>query len=230
MIPRARKVLTKGDPIVSVVWGVVCSEEVTEELYNCVLENFGKPQFWGRYLTTVAGASEGLTRTEIDLLHNSGTKILPIYNDFRSATGYTSGRIIARNAIFHARRLGIPENTVLFANIEKFFSVHADWIRGYVDAIYPSGYRPGIYHDPENGDFATAYCQAVEADTKVSAQLILWSADPHPGATKATEAPDYHPSQPLCEANVWAWQYGRDTETCPIDTNLIDRRLFDLLW
>jgi len=69
-------VLTKGDPIVSVVWGVVCSEEVTEELYNCVLENFGKPQFWGRYLTTVAGASEGLTRTEIDLLHNSGTKTI----------------------------------------------------------------------------------------------------------------------------------------------------------
>lgn len=213
-----------------VVWGVDCSEKVTEELYNCVLQNFGKPYFWGRYLTRVEGASEGLTHAEIELLHNSGTKILPIYNNFQSATGYTFGRTVARNTIYHARLLDIPKNTVLFANVEKFFPVDADWIRGFVDTMYPSGYRPGMYHDPENGNFATAYCQAVETDPKVSSQLILWSAEPHSGTTKATEAPEYHPSQPLCEANVWGWQYGRDAEICPIDTNLIDKRLFQLLW
>lgn len=62
------------------VWGVDSATRATEDLYNCVLNNFGKPEFWGRYLTTVEGASEGLTREEVELLHNSGTKVLPIYN------------------------------------------------------------------------------------------------------------------------------------------------------
>lgn len=214
----------------SYVWGVDSSQEVTKEFYDCVLTNFGKPNFWGRYLTRVEGASEGLTQTEIELLHNSGTKILPIYNNFRQATGYAAGRVVARNTIFNARRLGIPENTALFANVEKFFPVDADWIRGYVDTFLPSGYRPGMYHDPVNGNFNNAYCQAVAADSNVSQQLILWSAEPETGTTKATEAPTFHPASPLCAANIWGWQYGRDDETCPIDTNLVDERLLQFLW
>ncbi|MCU9614473.1 DUF1906 domain-containing protein [Caldibacillus lycopersici] len=214
----------------SYVWGVDSSLNVTSERYDCVLTNFGRPDFWGRYLSTVPNAAEGITAEEVQLLHNSDTRILPIYNNFREATGYENGRVVARNTIFHARRLGIPTGKILFANVERFFAIDADWIRGFVDTFFPSGYRPGIYHDPVEGNFREAYCSAVSQDQKVATQLILWSAEPDPGVTTKQEAPSFNPAKPACRANVWAWQYGRDAEACPIDTNIIDRRLYNLLW
>jgi hypothetical protein len=212
------------------IWGVDSATAVTKELYDCVLKNFGKPAYWGRYLVRVQGAAEGLTKEEASLLHHSGTKILPIYSNFREAVGYDQGRVVAQNAIFQAKRLGVPQGTVLFANVERFFTVDKDWILGFVDSMYPSGYKPGIYHDPIEGGFAAAYCQAVQENKKVANQTILWSAEPDPGITKARQAPTFRPQKPPCPANVWAWQYGRDSQTCPIDTNLIDRRLLEQLW
>ncbi|UII57787.1 DUF1906 domain-containing protein [Cytobacillus spongiae] len=212
------------------IWGVDSASTVDKELYDCVLTSFGKPNYWGRYITRVEGAAEGLTREEVELLHNSGTKVLPIYSKFLEATGYRNGKVIAQNTIFHANRLSIPKGKVLFANVEKFFAVDEAWIRGYIDGMFPSGYKPGFYNDPVDGDFRNAYCTAVENDNKVSTQAILWSARPEPGVTKARNAPKYKPAKPKCKANVWGWQYGRDSKICPIDTNLIDSRLYELLW
>lgn len=42
--------------------GVDSSTNVTNELYQCVIRNFGYPKFWGRYLTRVPNSSEGLTK------------------------------------------------------------------------------------------------------------------------------------------------------------------------
>ena len=212
------------------LWGVDSAVKVTDEVYNCVLNSYGKPSYWARYLTTIPNVNEGLTREEINFLHQKGVRIMPIYNDFRQATGYRNGQIVARNAIFHAQRLGTPKNKFIFANVERFFDVDEAWIRGWVDTFYPSGYRPGIYHDPEEGNFSNAYCQAIKKDEKVKVQTVLWSAKPEPGATPQKDAPKFNPAKPPCEANVWAWQYGRDAKDCPIDTNLIDRRLYDNLW
>ncbi|MDC3412698.1 DUF1906 domain-containing protein [Aquibacillus sp. 3ASR75-11] len=214
----------------SYVWGVDSAVNVTEDVYNCVLNNFGKPMFWGRYLTTVPNASEGLTQTEIRLLHNSGTKILPIYNKFTKSTGKRQGRVVAQNAVFHAKRLGIPKGTFLFANVEKEFEVDAAWILGYVEALYPSGYKPGFYNDPKTGNFRSAYCKAVSQNKLIAEQAVLWSAEPEPGVTKKAKAPTFRPSKPSCQANVWAWQYGRGATQCPVDTNLIDQRLQNELW
>ncbi|MFC0524260.1 glycoside hydrolase domain-containing protein [Pontibacillus salicampi] len=211
-------------------WGVDSAQEVTKELYQCVLTNFGKPAYWGRYLTTVPDASEGLTAGEIKLLQDSGTKVMPIYNNFKEATGYRKGRVIAQNAAFHAKRLNFPKEKVLFANVERFFKVDEAWIRGYVDAMYNTDYKPGFYHDPVQGPFADAYCKAVSKDSKVANQSVLWSAEPEPGVTRAKKAPKFQPVKPSCKANVWGWQYGRSAKTCPIDTNLINDRLFELLW
>ncbi|MGM8216505.1 glycoside hydrolase domain-containing protein [Bacillaceae bacterium W0354] len=211
-------------------WGVDSSTNVTEQLYNCVLNEYGKPQFWGRYLTTVQNASEGLTREEIELLHNSGTKVLPIYNDFKEAKGDRQGRVIAQNAAYHANRLGFPKGTVLYANVERFFNVDEAWIRGFVNGLYTTDYRPGIYHDPVEGDFIKEYCLAVKKDERVSNQTVLWSAEPEPGVSKRRDAPTYNPVKPPCQANVWGWQYGRDADACPIDTNLADERMYQAMW
>lgn len=210
-------------------WGVDSSQNVTEELYNCVLQNYGKPEFWGRYLTKVEGASEALTKEEIELLHHNGIKLLPIYNNFHSAVGGSEGRVIAMYASYYAKKLGIKKGTPIFANIERFFNVDSAWIRGYVDYLYNSDYKPGFYHDPTEGNFTNAYCEAVAQDSKVADQAVLWSAEPSPGVTKENLAPKFNPLTPSCTANVWAWQYGRDSSKCAIDTNIIDSRLFKML-
>lgn len=220
----------KGCTRMGYVWGVDSAQEVTKELYDCVLKNFGKPEYWGRYLTTVPNTSEGLTSKEISLLHNSGTKVMPIYNNFKSATGYRKGKVTAQNATFHAQRLKFPKGRVLFAHVEKAFNVDESWIRGYVDGLYNTDYKPGFYIDPVNGPFSSAYCKAVSKDSRVSNQSVLWSAQPERGVSKARKAPKFNPAKPKCKSNVWGWQYGQNAKNCPIDTNVIDDRLYNMLW
>ncbi|MEN2767083.1 glycoside hydrolase domain-containing protein [Ornithinibacillus xuwenensis] len=212
------------------VWGVDSAASVTQALYNCVINNFGKPSYWGRYLTTVPNVSEGLTESEASFIRRNGIRILPIYNDFNSAVGYRNGRVTAANAIFHARRLNYPEGNFVFANTERSFDIDEAWIRGWVDALYPSGYRPGIYADPSTSNFNEAYCAAVANNAEVSNQLVIWSQEPTPGPTRKRDAPAYNPITPRCQANVWGWQYGENAEECPIDTNLFDTRLLEGLW
>ncbi|MFC5463443.1 glycoside hydrolase domain-containing protein [Lederbergia graminis] len=212
------------------VWGVDSASNVTAELLDCVTTNFGRPVFWGRYLTRVEGASEGLSPQEINFLRDKGIKIMPIYNVFTSATGYQKGKEAAYNAVHHANNLGFPKGTAIFANVERFFEVDHHWIKGWVDALYTSGYKTGIYHDPVTGGFNQAYCQAARESNRVKVQTILWSAEPETGATKATNAPAFNPQKPDCEGNVWLWQYGRDVKECPIDTNLADERVLQMMW
>ena len=213
------------------IWGVDSAENVDKPFFDCVLDNFGKPSFWGRYLTTVEGASEGLTLREIQFLHGYGIKILPIYNNFKRAVGIIDGRMVAINAIFHARQLRIPKDKIIFANIEKSFEVDESWIRGWVEIFYQSDYKQGIYHDPVNGDFSKAYCEAVNKNDQVALQTVLWSREREVGTTKKQEAPKFNPQKVPCKENTWAWQYGRDSKICPIDTNLIlDNRLLNLLY
>ncbi|MGX1900147.1 uncharacterized protein DUF1906 [Thermolongibacillus altinsuensis] len=212
------------------IWGVDSAAKVTEALFFCVKNELGYPKFWGRYLTYVPNVSDGLTKEEIALIRRYGMKVAPIYNVIREATEYEKGKIAARNAIFHAQRLGIPKNKAIFANIEDYFSVDESWIRGWVDTFYTSGYRPGIYADMVKGDFAGAYCEAVKKSERVSQQTVLWSSSPRPGTTKEEKAPAYRPNAPNCRSNVWIWQYGRDAQECPIDTNVADRRVLDYLY
>lgn len=216
--------------MVNTIWGVDSATNVNNILFECVRRNYGMPKYWGRYLTRVEGAAEGLTTNEVRFLHQKGVKIIPIYSAFRRATGFSSGQIIARNALFHARRLRIPKGLLLVANIEHFFEVDAAWIRGWTTTIQLNGYRPGIYHDPIKGKFSAAYCQAVSASPEVASQLVLWSAEPEPGVSKEADAPSYAPASPPCTAQVQIWQYGRDSRVCPIDTNLMRRSLYNLLW
>ena len=212
------------------IWGVDSAQSVSKELYNCVLNNYGKPEYWGRYLSTVPNAAEGLIDEEIELLHNSGTKVMPIYNDFREAVGERNGRVVAQNAVYHANRLGFPKGTILYANVERFFDVDEAWIRGYVNSLYNTDFRAGIYHDPVEGAFKEQFNLAVNNDQNVRFQSILWSAEPEVGVTKRRDAPTFNPTEVSNNANVWGWQYGRDADDCPIDTNLVNKKMYEAMW
>lgn len=211
------------------VWGVDSSVAVDDELYTCVKSKFGNPKFWGRYLSEEPNVSTGLTKGEISFLRNRGIKVLPIYPIFSEARGYEKGQLAARNAVFNARRLGLPINAALFANVERFGAVDEAWIRGWAESIYPSGYRPGIYNNPVEGDFAGAYCEAVRKNNQVALQTILWSAEPETGVTRERKVPTFKPASPKCKSNVWVWQYGRDAQACPVHTNLADSRVLNYL-
>ncbi|WP_134701267.1 glycoside hydrolase domain-containing protein [Ammoniphilus sp. YIM 78166] len=212
-------------------WGVDSSARVTESFFQCVVRNFGYPVFWGRYLTTVPNVSDGLTPEEIRLIRGKGVKIWPIYNVMKDALGYRNGHVAASNAIFHARTLGLPTGKMISANLEH--RIDEAWIRGWVDAFFPSGYLPGLYGDPTIGDFTNAYCEAVKNHSRVIEQAIVWSNRPRPGVTSRVNAPkEFKPVKMPCGSNTWGWQYGWDDPTCsiPIDSNLVDRRMIQFLW
>ncbi|ARK32071.1 glycoside hydrolase domain-containing protein [Halalkalibacter krulwichiae] len=212
-------------------WGVDSAAAVTEDLYECVVGNFGQPDFWGRYLSTIPNVSEGLTLEEVQLIHDRGMKIMTIYNNFSAAVGERAGAVAARNAIFKARQLGIEEGSFLFANVERFFDTDAAWLTAWVETLYNSPYRPGIYADPDEGPFNAAFCEAAAANPIVRQQSVIWSAEPEPGTTTKQNAPrQFTPNRPDCDANVWAWQYGRDADECPIDTVLMENRLYKELF
>ncbi len=211
------------------IWGVDSANPVNEELYDCVRNKFGLPKYWGRHLTKHHDGSSGLTKEELSFIRGKGIKVLPIFTVISDTLGYEAGRVSARNAVFHARRLGIPKNTAIFANIEPLFQVDAQWIIGWVETLLPSGYRSGFYQYPVKGEFSQAYCQAVKENNDVAANAILWSAEPDSGTTSERKAPRYNPITPNCKANVWVWQYGRNAKNCGINTNLADDRVLSPL-
>jgi len=211
-------------------WGVDSAEIVTEDLLQCVIDNFGFPKFWGRYLVRVPGISEGLTEDEISFIHSKGVKLLPIFNSFQEAIGYRQGIEAANNAVFYARELGIPNGVPLFANVERFFQIDAEWIHGWTEALLVSGYRSGIYNDPVIGNFNKAFCDAINENEWIIKQNILWSAEPELNSSGPQNPPSYMPEAPYCGGNVWAWQYSRDNIRCPIDMNLAYWVLVNILW
>ncbi len=211
-------------------WGIDSAQYATEDLFQCVMRNFGYPRFWGRYLIRVPGISEGLTIQEISFIRNKGVKLLPIYNSFQEAKGYRQGRIAAAHAVFHARELGIPKGIPLFANVEQFFQIDGDWIQGWTEALVTNGYKSGIYNDPVTGDFNQAFCNAVKGNEKIKMLTILWSAEPELESSGPRNPPNYNPKAPDCGGNVGVWQYSRKVTQCPIDTNLANSRLLSFLW
>ena len=50
------------------------------------------------------------------------------------------------------------------------------------------------------------------------------------GVDSAAKAPTFRPNVPNCRANVWIWQYGRDAELSPIDTNVANRKVSEYLY
>lgn len=211
-------------------WGIDSAENVTEDLFQCVINNFGYPRFWGRYLIRVPDVSEGLTEQEISFIQSKGIKILPIYNSFREAKGYGHGKATADNAIFNALNLGIPKRIPLFADVEPFFQIDAEWIQGWTETMVTSGYKSGIYNDPVTGDFNKAFCNAVKENEMIKIQNLLWSAQPESEPSGPQNPPRYEPTAPDCGGNVWAWQYSRNADLCPIDTNLANSNLVNILW
>ncbi|MDR4949708.1 glycoside hydrolase domain-containing protein [Neobacillus cucumis] len=219
---------TKEKP--TFIWGVDTASSVDQAFLQCVKNNYGAPSVFGRYLESKGDVSVGLTKEEIDLLHKQGIKILPIFNHFTDAVGYDKGVAEAKEAIAYAQKIGIPKGVAIFADIEPSYPVDEAFIRGWVDTLANSPYKPGIYgvFTPES-KISAAYLGAISKSKIVQERTIIWSSNPDPGVSNKTKSPGFQPGAPK-NINVSIWQYGIDGETCNIDTNLIQSTVLNDLW
>lgn len=209
-----------------IYWGVDSASNSTD-LYQCVNENYGHPEIWGRYLGDKEGVSVGLTANEASFLHEQGVRILPIHNHFTNATGYNHGVAEAQEAIDYAETLGIPDGIALFADIEPGFPVTSAFIEGWYDTLSDSAYEPGIYGVfNEGSDILVAY-NAMSQEAQEN--TVVWSSFPSYEITTKENAPEYNPQGPESSL-LYGWQYAIGAKQCTIDTDLYQNEILDYLW
>ncbi|WP_413305851.1 glycoside hydrolase domain-containing protein [Bacillus sp. 1P10SD] len=213
-----------------IYWGVDTASEINQAFYQCVEQNYGKPDVVGRYIGDNQGASTGLTKEEVAFLKQQGIKIIPIYNHFSNATGYQNGVAEAEAAIALAKELGIPKDVVIFADIEPKYPVDAEFIRGWVETLSSSPYKPGIYGVFLDGkELSKAYNDAVAKNQAFNNMIFIWTSNPEVGTTAKDQAPNYNPNTPnTIPASIW--QYGLEGKQCNIDTNLIQATAYSAAW
>lgn len=216
-----------SDDTQTTYWGVDSAEAAQDELYECVSENFGTPDVFGRYIGDREDISVGLTEDEVSFLHEKEVDILLIYNHVTDATTEDAGAKHAEKAIELAQELDVPNDVALFVDIEPDFDVDADFIQGWYETIEASDYEPGIYgvFSDENELFKSFN----DTEEKTQKNTILWTAYPQKEITSKEKAPSFDPQGPE-DAQIYGWQYGIDAEKCTIDTNLFTDDMIDVLW
>jgi hypothetical protein len=197
------------------LWGVDSCRAVTDGLHPQVVTTIGKPDFWGRYLTTTPNCP-GLSSEEIALAKGAHMGILPIYNDYdcSAVSGYDTGYSYATDASGAARRLGIPRDRIIAIDIEPpgpwcSGAVDAEFIKGWFDGVKLFGYAPTYYGNGTDGtEFAQAWCGAIGDRPEIAGGSYLWSFEPSLlGSFSKAAAPEFGPYQPGCGGNFAAWQY-----------------------
>lgn len=204
-------------------WGVdTCTPASSSLLSTIKSDTGGKPSFWGRYLTNNSVCPSGaLTNSEVSFLHSNGIKIALIVNNWNLSdlSTYSQGQSAAQHCISAAESnvngVSVPKGAgyVIFLDIETNNPSYS-WFEGFGDEFANQGnpYFGGIYGNP--ADFGSNYCIAawgssemgISADANVRA-LSLWSNEPEPGFSGASNPPSWNPDSPGCTANTVAWQY-----------------------
>ncbi|MFC0300966.1 glycoside hydrolase domain-containing protein [Virgibacillus soli] len=208
-------------------WGVDSAEVANDELLACVVEHFGKPKVFGRYLGDNEGVSTGLTKEEVEFLHDENVKILVIYNHVSDVTGKKQGIDHAKQAIKLAKELGIPEGVAIFADIEPDYPVNTAFLEGWYETLADSPYEPAIYGVFDKDSELLAAFQNMQED--IQKEYLIWTAHPQEKITSKENAPKFDPQGPE-KAKVFGWQYAIEAKKCTIDTNLFQDELLDFLW
>jgi peptidoglycan hydrolase-like protein with peptidoglycan-binding domain len=208
----------------TILWGVDTTSFVTSSFLSEVGNNFGTPQFIGRYIDAISFSP--MSASEASFIHSQGIHILPILSDFGGDTTYSTGVSRANDALSKAQSLGIPKGTILVVDLEAGSTVDAGYIEGWYDTIHAAGYTVGYYENPYPGssEFNGAFCSAIGGDSGV-ANSILYSDEPSPGRTPRSSAPSFGPAGLLCNGQnlggfTRIWQYGlQGSGSVNIDTD-----------
>lgn len=209
-----------------IYWGVD-SASSSSDLYQCVNENFGNPEVWGRYIGDKEGVSTGLTTDEASFLHEKDVRILAIHNHFTDATGYDRGVEEAKEAIGYAKDLDVPDGVALFGDIEPKYPVDSAFMEGWYKTLSDSAYEPGIYGVFDEGSAILKAYNATKQE--IQENTVVWTAFPQNEITTKENAPEYNPQGPK-DALVYGWQYAIGAKQCTIDTDLYQNEILDYLW
>ncbi|MCA1832877.1 MAG: DNRLRE domain-containing protein [Actinobacteria bacterium] len=215
-------------------WGVDSSKPINQARLDVLNTQYGgRPNVWGRYLTTQkldrqtyettycprCGLNEEPPGDEITFAQNNKIAIQVIQraNNGDILLGEQLGRDYANLAQEHAQRLGIPTSVAIFMNIEECANscrVDAGFIWGWfdqLDRVY--GRKVGYYANtttiPSRSEFATQFCAANADHARVGSDSFIYASVPFTGRTKESEAPPYAASNLDCGVvSSTAWQYG----------------------
>lgn len=247
---------SNGDNPPASFWGVDSVTPANDEFvidtvswtfYDWLTAEAGQaPAFWGRYIDAVN--SPPLNGTEISFLRSKGCRIAILGVGFQSPhdfSDYDVGYSEAKTLAQIAHNLGIPKaddpdepNVVIFQDIEADDAVEKAWLAGWTRAMYDSGYYYGFYCSPENSNFSTGFCEAVE-DPVYNAWVKytwIWGAK-WIGCTVPSNWDDA-PVLSCLTGNVVIWQYqGEDPSYCydagggrAVDVNLANNLGIRVTW
>jgi hypothetical protein len=217
----------ENDETQELYWGVDSANYTDENMYSCVVDNFGNPEVWGRYLGENEGVSTGIDKQEIEFLHENNISILLIYNHVNEVTGNEQGQNHAEEAVTMAEELGVPEGVALFLDVEPEYPVDSAFMEAWYKVIENSNYQSGIYGVFEDGSSLLKAYNAMEQE--IQENTIVWTAHPQEQITTKDNAPDFHPHGPE-NSMLYGWQYGLEAESCTIDTNLFQGEIMEYLW
>ena len=183
--------------------------------FEWVLRNKIYPHFWGRNMV----GENSLTKEEIHFLHGKACKIAPIYKDADEKITEEQGRVLAKKIEMEAMKLGIPEETAIFLEIEENETATRDFMRGYAKALLKDGYIPAFRADTDAMyDFDREFSRGMQTDRAIFTQCLIWALSPtvqeydgmttthliHPDCWKP-----YAPSG-LMRNEIAVWQYGKN--------------------
>jgi hypothetical protein len=207
------------------LWGVDSASYV-DQVLPATEADYGKPQFFGRYVSTnLACNGHGLTAADAHALFGSGIAVALL--DFSAGCNPTNwkaataadGTDAAMTAVHAAEAIGVPAGVGLFEDFEFNVPVSAAFVQAYTNWIAAnSHYQPGFYTSSVATDVLPAICSSL-SDANV-ARALIWASNPlYPvGRTSAANMPPFKPDEISCPKKsgvpspplATAWQYGRN--------------------
>lgn len=212
-------------------FGVDSCDPVDQTFLNSVVDEYGWPIFWGRYLSNIPACPNGApTANEVSFLHGGNQQgryiyILLIQNNIaENEPSYSQGISAAFNTQGALSLLGVPSGKVAFADIEDW-AMTSDWIRGWCDGMAQSQWGYGLYCTPSA--VQSNFCQAMLIDNNV-ANCVIYSNEPQTGSCAA--GADWNPDNICCpsvcmETKVWQYHI-----SCPDNVDLNETIDLSLMW
>lgn len=186
-------------------------------LFDWVTRNKMYPNYWGRYI----GGEKNITHEELDFLHQKGCKVAFIYNGCvkNKMTLEQQGVIDGKNAAISAIELKVPENNVIFLEVNPMENVTDAYLKGFAESLIQEGYAPGFCANTDSHyDFDHQFSRGYQNNPEIFGQCLIWAVSPSiPEYYRTTDTHMVYPDTwtPFCPSGmtqnqIAIWQYGRE--------------------
>lgn len=185
------------------------------DMFEWVIRNKIHPNFYGRNIV----GKDALTSAEIKYIHSRGTKIAAIYADKSEKKTEAEGKSMARKIDNITMKLGIPEQTAIFLEIEEGESATRDFMRGYAKGLIEIGYTPAFKANTDaKYSFDREFSRGMQTDRDIFSKCLIWAVSPtvaeYDGMTTThlIHPDNWKPFAPsgLERNQIAVWTYGKN--------------------